>query len=199
LRFGADVQSITDVNFNDGNVLLRASLGQNSSNSSGITTAAFPGLPSGATGNTIVTNATNVYANVTGLLSQFSQTFNVASPTSGYVPGATFALPIRQRSLAIYGSDQWRAKQNLTLTLGLRWEFQGVPSAPNNLAFLPVNGVTGLFGISGQGNLFQPGVLQGNPTTTIDFGGAKFGRPFYKNDWKAFAPFCGLAYAPTCT
>src|SRR5262249_548743 len=63
LRFGADVQSITDVNFNDGNVLLRASLGQNSSNSSGITTAAFPGLPSGATGNTIVTNATNVYAN----------------------------------------------------------------------------------------------------------------------------------------
>jgi hypothetical protein len=197
LRFGADVQSITDVNFNDGGTLPRANLGQNSANSSGITAASFAKLPAGSLGTTVVTNATNVYVDVTGLLGTATQTFNVASPTSGYVPGSTFALPIRQRSLAIYGSDQWRAKPNLTLTLGLRWEFQGVPQATNNLAFLPVNGAAGLFGISGAGNLFQPGVLQGNPTTTIDFAGDKFGRPFYQNDWRDFAPFVGLAYAPS--
>ncbi|MGH9825440.1 MAG: hypothetical protein ACREDR_19585, partial [Blastocatellia bacterium] len=195
LRFGTDIQSITDINFNDGGTLATATLGQNAVNSSGINSRLFPGLPA-ANANTVVTNATNVYADITGLLGSAAQTFNVTSPGSGYVPNATFALPVKQRSVAFYGADEWKARPNLTLTFGLRWEFQGVPSVPNNLAFLPTNGVPGLFGISGTGNLFNPGVLNGTSPTPIDFAGDKFGRPFYKNDWKDFAPFVGLAFSP---
>ena len=81
--------------------------------------------------------------------------------------------------------------------LGLRWEWLGVPKMLNGLTLLPVNGVAGLYGISGEGNLFNPGVLKGTAPTLLDFAGKDKGRPYYNDDWNNFAPYFGFAFSPS--
>jgi hypothetical protein len=196
MRLGAEHQSITWTDTWNGGVIPTIRLGSSAANPDGILNAAFPSLPAGATGNAIANRARAIYYDLTGALGSISQSFNVTSPTSGFVPGAPATNPTRQRDLSLYVQDQWRARRNLTLNLGVRWEFIGVPQVTNGLTLIPTNGIDGLFGISGRNNLFNPGVLKGAAPTMLDFGGADKGRPFYANDWNNFAPYFGLAYAP---
>ena len=198
-RFGADYQQIFADTFNDAGIQPTVTLGTNSANSDGITASQFPNLPAGATGSAIVTRARNVFADVTGFLSQASATFNVTTPTSGFVPGATRARIFKQRDLALYVQDQWRAKSNLSLNLGLRWDYQGVPTIPNGLGIQLTN-VNDLFGVSGFGNVFTPTAAPGSqvngPRATLDFVSGDTGKGLWNNDWNNFAPFFGFAYSP---
>ncbi|MCI0525467.1 MAG: hypothetical protein L0Y75_09420, partial [Acidobacteria bacterium] len=92
--------------------------------------------------------------------------------------------------------DQWRLRRNFTLNYGVRWEFQGVPFESRGVAIQPVGGLAGLFGISGLNNLFAPGSLKGQPTTSLDFVNGDTGKKLYNNDWNNFAPYIGIAYSP---
>ena len=196
-RLGADYQQIFADTFNDAGIHPTVTLGTNSNNSSGITTGDFPNLPAGATGTAIVNRATNVFADVTGFLASASATFNVSSPDSGFVPGFTRARLLRQRDLALYVQDQWRARSNLSLNFGLRWDYQGVPTVPNGLA-IQITNVEDIFGVSGRGNLFNPNAPAGPPPAkaTLDFVSGDTGRGLWNNDWNNFAPFFGFAYSP---
>ncbi|MGH9937632.1 MAG: hypothetical protein ACREAM_15395, partial [Blastocatellia bacterium] len=200
-RMGADIQSITAITFNDAGTTQLINIGSNQfgtnpANQDGILNSAFPNLPAGATGNAIVNRARSIYANVAGVLGTTTRTFTVTSPTSGFAPGATRQRDFKQREVSLYFQDQWRVRRNFTLNYGTRWEFQGVPYEINGIAIQPVGGLDGLFGISGPNNLFNPGVLKGQPTTTIDFVNGKTGKKLYNNDWNNFAPFIGIAYSP---
>jgi hypothetical protein len=195
-RTGAEAQSITAITFNDAGIHPVVNIGTNSANPNGILNTQFPNLPAGSTGTAIANRARNVYNDITGFLGTANQTFNVASPTSGFVPGATRERLFKQREVSFYFSDQWRMRRNFTLNYGVRYEFLGVPTIPNGLAIQPLGGVAGLFGISGPGNLFNPGVLKGTSPTTIDFVSGTTGRPLYNNDNNNLAPFIGFAYSP---
>ena len=197
LRFGADYQQIFADTFNDAGIEETINLGSNPANSNGITASKFPLLPSGATGTAIVNRAQDVFADITGFLASANQTFNITSPSSGFVPGATRSRIFRERDFALYGQDQWRAKSNLTLNYGLRWEFEGVPTVPNGLA-IQVTNVNDLFGVSGPFNLFNPNTPAGAAPAqaTLNFVSGTTGKGLYKNDWNNFAPFFGFAYSP---
>ncbi|HKQ73952.1 MAG TPA: carboxypeptidase-like regulatory domain-containing protein [Blastocatellia bacterium] len=195
-RMGTDIQSVTAITFNDAGINQTVNLGTNSANGTGILAAAFPNLPAGATGTAIVTRAQSVYADIVGLLGNSNKVFNVTSPTSGFVSGATRQRDFKQRSASLYFQDQWRVKRNFTFNYGTRWEFQGVPYEVNGIAIQPANGIDGLFGISGPNNLFNPGSLKGSPTTPLEFVNGDTGKKLYNNDWNNFAPFIGLAYSP---
>lgn len=198
-RLGADYQQIFADTFNDAGIHPTVTLGTNSANSSGITASDFPNLPAGATGTAIVNRATNVFADITGFLASASATFNVSSPDSGFVPGFTRARIFKQRDLALYVQDQWRARPNLSLNFGLRWDYQGVPTVPNGLA-IQVTDVNHIFGVSGPGNLFNPNAPAGSQVTgqkaTLDFVSGDTGKGLWNNDWNNFAPFFGFAYSP---
>ena len=100
--------------------------------------------------------------------------------------------------MAFYGQDQWRVKHNLTLSLGLRWEFLGVPTIPNGLSILPTN-ANDIFGVSGGINgLFNPNAPAGAapPKATLNFVSGDTGIGLYKNDWNNFAPSFGFAWSP---
>ncbi len=196
IRIGMDFESITALTYNDAGIQPTVNLGTNAVNPDGILNAAFPNLPSGSTGTAIVNRARSVYADITGNLATASQTFNVASPTSGFVGGATRARNFKQRLLALYVQDEWRAKSNLTINYGLRWEWQGVPYETQGLAIQPTTGIDGLFGISGYGNLFRPGVTKGTAPTYLDFVNGDTGKNLYNNDMNNLAPFLGIAYQP---
>ncbi|MFL6335597.1 MAG: carboxypeptidase regulatory-like domain-containing protein [Pyrinomonadaceae bacterium] len=198
-RAGADFQQVLADTFNDAGIQPVVTLGSNTANSNGITAANFPNLPAGATGTAIVTRAQNVFSDITGLLGSATATFNVTSPESGFVQGATRSRIFKERDLALYAQDQWRARDNLSLSYGVRWDYMGVPTLPNGLG-IQITNVADLFGVSGFGNLFNPNAAPGSQVTgtkaTLDFVSGDTGRGLYKNDWNNFAPFFGFAYSP---
>ena len=198
-RMGFDFQQLFADTFNDAGIHPTVNLGSNTQNSDGIGAPDFPLLPSGATGNAIVTRARNVFADITGFLASANATVNVTSPDSGFVQGATRSRIFKQRDLALYVQDQWRAKPNLSLNFGVRWDYQGVPTIPNGLA-IQLTDVNDLFGVSGFGNLFTPNAAPGSQVNgrkaTLDFVSGDTGRGLWNNDWNNFAPFFGFAYSP---
>ena len=64
------------------------------------------------------------------------------------------------REFASYVQDTWRATPKSHPDSGLRWDRQGAVQNLDNLYTRP--GFAGLFGVSGVGNLFKPGVLAGS-------------------------------------
>jgi Carboxypeptidase regulatory-like domain len=146
-RMGVDIQSITAITFNDAGLTQLINIGSNqfgtnNANPDGIPDSVFTNLPAGATGTAIMNRARSVYANVAGLIGTTNRTFNVTSPTSGFVPGATRQRDFKQREVNLYFQDQWRVRRNLTLNYGTRWEFQGVPFEVNGVAIQPVRTIS---------------------------------------------------------
>ena len=93
--------------------------------------------------------------------------------------------------VSLYAQDSWRFRPSLTLTGGLRWEFD--PSPVNDNGVYTRVGPEGVFGVSGYGNLFKPGVYEGAHT---QFRLLKPGEKAYKNSYKDFAPSLGFAWSP---
>jgi hypothetical protein len=189
LKFGFDYQKTFLDQYNDVGIVQSITLGSNSANPTGILQAELPNSVSAD-----LTRANNVYSTIVGNLASSALTFNVTSPTSGFVPNVTRKRQLQTKDLAIYGSDQWRVFSNLTLNYGLRWEYFGVPTVPNGLGLIPRDPLS-IYGVSGVGNLFNPNAPAGVPPSTVqlDFIGD---RKFYPEDYNNFAPSIGIAYSP---
>ncbi len=90
----------------------------------------------------------------------------------------------RQRDWEVFFQDSWKVKSNLTLNLGLRYEFKGVPWEVNgqmsNLVNQDPSGPTPAGGF------------------VFEFVGKNSGgkSKIYENDWNNFAPRVGFAYSP---
>ena len=193
VKFGGDYQQIFATTFNDAGINPFITLGTPAHNSGNIADSSFP-FSSAANR----TSGRNVFANIVGNLSSASATLNVTSATSGFVPGATRSRLFRQRDLALYVQDQWRARSNLTLNFGMRWDYMGVPTIPNGLA-IQLTDHRHIFGVSGFGNLFNPNAPAGSAPAigSLNFVSGDTGRGLYNNDWNNFAPFFGFAYSPS--
>ncbi|HZM89006.1 MAG TPA: carboxypeptidase-like regulatory domain-containing protein [Blastocatellia bacterium] len=194
-RMGADVQSVGAISTNDAGINPTVNIGVNSANPDGILTTAFPNLPAAAAGTAITDRAKAIYRDLVGSLGSASATFNITSPSSGFVPGATRSREFLYRDVSFYFQDAWKVKRNLTFNYGLRYEFLGVPTLPDGLGIQLTN-FNDIFGVGGAGNLFNPNSTAGNPSATLDFVSGTTGKGLYKNDWNNFAPFIGFAYSP---
>jgi hypothetical protein len=113
--------------------------------------------------------------------------------TSGAVPGAPEVRNYANWETGLYFQDAWRFRSNLNLNLGLRYEYNTTPRELNNLGLLPVGGTAALYGISGEGNLFNPGVTTGQAQTILDF---PEDGTLYTADKNNFAPVIGVAWDP---
>ncbi|MCI0536891.1 MAG: hypothetical protein L0Z50_16880 [Verrucomicrobiales bacterium] len=110
-----------------------------------------------------------------------------------FVTGAPLFENYRQNEYGFFGTDSWRVTPTFTFNYGLRWEYQGSPYGTDNIYFNLVGGEAGVFGVSGNGNLFAPGIQTGQKTV-YQLNGNK---GWYNRDLNNFAPSVGLAWNPS--
>src|SRR5438552_14724405 len=129
---------------------------------------------------------------LSGSVDNVLQAFNAASKTDlTFQQGITRQRTWREREFSLFFQDDFRLKPNLTLNLGARYEYYGVPFDANGRAAAPVGGSNGLFGISGTSwaDLYQPGISKGK-LTAIQLVGKNSPNPntsLYAPDFNNFA------------
>jgi len=134
------------------------------------------------------TDAAALYALLTGRVSQITRSAVVDEETKAY---GRFP-PVnrnRQREFALYLQDGWRMSPGFTFNYGLRWDRQNPYENLNGVYTRPFP--EGVWGISGVGNLFRPGVLAGQVPA---YHAVEPGTPAYQGSGKHFSPSTGLAW-----
>lgn len=141
---------------------------------------------------TDITRAGNLYGVLTGRVISITGNALLSEDTNTYKYLGDRNQRGRQTEYGFYAQDQWRVRPSLTLNYGLRWEVQ-LPFTPMNDSYTTTT-VAGLFGISGEGNMFKPGVTPGTVTQFTQF---KTGERAYNVDYRNFAPSFGFAWSPS--
>jgi len=202
LNFGGDVTEVRFHQFLKGGRLVQtANIGM---------AGADPALGSlGAQDSTGLTNFPNIttssltslqqlYGVLTGRLGSdaqgrgFAGTISVDPSKRQFAPGAPNLQQGKQHEFGFYATDSWRTRPTLTLTFGLRWDYQGAPYDTLNESFSLANGYSGIFGLGGVAGLFQPFSQLGSiPQFQLNNGSA-----WYNTDMRDFSPNVGLAWQP---
>jgi hypothetical protein len=184
MRFGGTWTLFTVDSFAKFTTIPQYTLGTNT------TTGALSGADfTGGISATQLATANSLLALLGGITSSVTQTFNAATTTSGFVPGATNEQRYRFNNDAAYFTDQWRFSPRLTLNLGLRYDIYPALREVNGFGLEPVLG-----NVSSLADVIS--VLR-NPTGTVNFVGTNAGgHKFYKTDKNNFAPVVSFAWSP---
>ncbi|MFN6963560.1 MAG: carboxypeptidase regulatory-like domain-containing protein [Pyrinomonadaceae bacterium] len=187
LRLGVQYQRVDISAYNDIGTLPHYNFGISSAGpvlNSGVLSTAAGGPALTATQQT---TARNLFALLGGIIGSGQQTFNVTSRDSGFVNRATNLREFRYWMLAPYVTDQWRARPDLTVNVGLRFDYQAPLRSKNGLYWEPA---------IPSGKSVVDAVL--DPAGTFQFIGGNSGKAntFYKADTNNWAPAIGVAWAP---
>jgi hypothetical protein len=147
----------------------------------------FPGAST-----TQLSNAQGIYSLLTGRMSAINGNAILDENAGKYAYQAPLVQRGRMHELGVYAQDNWRWKPNFTVNYGLRWEPQLPFYALNNVYTVPT--YADLFGVSGVGNVFEPGVFAGQKPTYQAY---PKGQKGFNADLNNFAPNLGLAWRPS--
>jgi len=181
-KFGTSYRSVGILNFNDAGTVPQYTLGFNTTTSPvpssfANNTTNFPGGIS----TSDYTNAQNLLAFLAGQVRSGTQTFNVASKDSGFSRGVGSIRHLDYTTLAFYGGDTWRIRPNLSLNLGMRWEYVAPLTERDGLGLMPTD--TSLAALN-------------NPQVLLGFAGKGTGRDFLGKDLNNWAPNFSFAWDP---
>jgi hypothetical protein len=158
----------------------------NTGSTSIFNSANFPGASTAQ-----LNDARNLYALLVGRVSSVTRSASLDPETKEYglIP---FTELNSQREMGFFVQDQWRARPNLTLNLGLRWEIDFAPRNDNGI--YTTAGYESVWGVSGTGNIFRPGFFANNTVPQFDLV-TKDTKP-YDTRYGDFAPSIGVAWTP---
>ena len=157
--------------------------------------------------------------NLVGAIGAVDMRFNVSSLDSGFIPGAPTRRTYRNREFDAFFQDTWNFRKNLTLNLGLRWEYSGIPYETNGFLLIPEGGFDAVYGVSGEAGFFNPGVFEGPPCSSLQglprprttanavslittcatkyvLGSSSNGTPLWNRDLNNFGPVVSVAWDP---
>jgi len=177
------------------------------------------GVTSGDIESADYERARDLQNNLVGAISGVEIRYNATSADSGFVLGAPERRKYRVREFDWFVQDNWNIIPNLTLNLGVRWEYAGVPVETQGLLLLPEGNEDAIFGVSGTAGYFNPGIFGGTPCPTLgnlplaptttnaralindctvkySLAGSNNGRPLWNNDYNNFSPVLGVAWSP---
>ncbi|HEX4948810.1 MAG TPA: carboxypeptidase-like regulatory domain-containing protein [Blastocatellia bacterium] len=191
-KVGAEMRFVSTNGFNSFDVMPRAVIGsggaavQNVTNIAGIGQNATP--------------AVNILNDLSGSLASLRQAFNSPGGNAPFLAGEGKQRTWQQREFSWFFKDDFKLRPNLTLNLGVRYEFYGVPYEANGKTMGIINGSGSIFGLSGRSlsDLFKPGVLNGALANTEQVGknSPNADRLLYNNDYNNFAPAVGFSWSP---
>jgi hypothetical protein len=164
-----------------------------------IETALIPGL----IGNNL-TNMRNLLLTLSGSLSNVQQSFRTNSPTATeFLDMKQVEVPPGRNTVTnewnAFFKDDWKIRPSLTLNLGLRYEWYGVPYEGTGMTAALVDGGFAGFGWSGRSwNDYWAYGPQKGALTEVQFIGPKSPHPdeqLYKDDWNNFGPAVGFSWS----
>jgi hypothetical protein len=138
--------------------------------------------------NDEVDAARGLWADLVGRVTGVSYGRNFDEISHTYKDGVSYHDQVNAYEVGTFVQDSWRATKTLTVNYGVRFEFQSSPVNPNGSYSYPM--LSGLWGISGVGNLFKPGTLGGTTPTFVQKASG-----FY-DPLKRFLPNLGIAWSP---
>lgn len=121
----------------------------------------------------------NLYNDLLGRVSQINTTF-YSNLEQFQTPGTPRVRNFIFKDYGYYFQDDWRLRPNLTLNLGLRYEFYGAPYERDGF----------------QGDIEQNIAGLVNTVSQISNLTVKKTNSWYRNDWNNFAPRFGFAWSP---
>ncbi len=160
----------------------------------------IPGLAGFFAGNQA--NMASLLNFLSGSIGSMRQYYYLNSPTqSTWSDYTKEPYPIRdfhQNEWGFFFKDDWKAHQNLTLNLGFRWDYYGVPYIKSGMTAGFDGGGAALFGISGRnwGDAFWKAGARADLTKSI-FVGPNSPHPnqsVYEKDLNNFGPAVGFAW-----
>ena len=160
-------------------------------------TTAFNMFSGGATGTLLgaspaqVTEARNLYAALAGRVISYGNTA-ILTGDGTYQAGGLQTTKTKAKTIGIYAQDNWRVKPNLTVNYGIRWQPQ-LGSTVESANYSKLENNDQVYGVSGVGNLFNPGTLTGTAPRTVALA---IGEKVYPDDLNNFAPSVGVVWSP---
>lgn len=179
---------------------------------------AAPGAPLAVTGTTAIANsnpnmsglgatdagrARNLLNFLAGSLASVSNQYFLTDPKSStFSDGRNqdfVTNRVNQREFDFFFKDDYKIARNLTLNLGVRYEYYGVPYSPDGLAVSPIGGSGAAFGYSGRD--FSGWMLPGRrgDNLVVNFVGPNSpneGKSVFEKDRNNFGPAVGFAWSP---
>jgi Carboxypeptidase regulatory-like domain/TonB-dependent Receptor Plug Domain len=154
----------------------------------------------GSSGNGNTQAAENVLTFLSGSLSSLQQARFINSLSAAWADPLTNPFKIRdihQNEFGSFFKDDWKATRDLTLNLGVRWDYYGVPWEKSGLTTALAGGGNALFGLSGRSyaNWMQPGI-RGDLMNIIYVGphSPNSSQSIYNKDFHNFGPAVGFAW-----
>jgi hypothetical protein len=147
----------------------------------------FPGAST-----TNLDRARGLYAILTGRVNEVRYSARLNEETGLYEALGEGVQRVRQRQVGLWLQDSWRMRPNFSLNYGLRYDLT-YPFVSLNNSY-STGSLEDVFGRSGVGNLFKPGVLTGR---IPEFRQLAEGERTYPMDWNNVAPSIGMAWTPS--
>ena len=138
-------------------------------------------------------NAAALYATLVARINSVTGNVRLSEETDKYQYLGDLITRTQMTEYGFFGQDTWRVRPNLTVTGGLRWEVQG-PFQPLNNSLSRIESFASIYGVSGEGNLFMPGTLTGQPTKFVEF---SKGEKAFNTQYGNFAPSLGISWSPS--
>jgi hypothetical protein len=192
LKAGFQVNFGSENGFVSFNVVPRVSIGTGN--------AAIPASFNTLFGNN-ATGATALLNNLAGSVGTETQEYySPGGANPQFIAGSSLQHTWRHRDFGTYFQDDIKLKKNLTINLGVRWDYFGIPYEADGRMETAVGGASAAFGVSGNSlaALFHPGTENLSNLTQLQLigrnspnPGIQPWNPIYKN----FAPALGLSWA----
>jgi hypothetical protein len=146
----------------------------------------FPGASSSQ-----LSTARSMYGVLVGSITSLGGTAYLSDKDNKYAFNGNSVNRGHYQEYGFFVQDSWRMRPGLTLNYGLRWEIQ-LPFVPGNDVYSTAT-IADIWGVSGVGNMFKPGVMTGKLPEFIQY---TKGTKAYNQRWKDFAPSFGFAWSP---
>jgi hypothetical protein len=168
-KFGVNARYIDQFGFNDAGIYPNISF--STANNNAPPAAVNPAGISAAD----LTRFQGFYNDLLGRVSSVAETFYTNLQTF-QAPGTAEVRNYLFHDWGAFVQDDWKIRRNLTINIGVRWEFFGVPTERDGF----------------QGTVSNVGTLNtASNTISVQKAGS-----WYKSDWNNFAPRFGFAWDP---